>query len=509
MGKKLSELTAATDLSDTDLMHLRTALGIDKKITGANIADFILDNSTIRQTVTIAENIDKGEPVGRAEGAFYKSQFAWKVEDFSVAGVASGVHYNEVVDLGNNLIAICYFDIGSTQLEIQVLEYTGSTFTLKDTYGPLDNSGQGSQSMVRIEDTGNGPAFACFFAAGYLQFFEYNTSGESIAEITDALLIATGASGAPGDICYLGNDYVMTAFEYNSTVVEIRVCRFDGSSTIETTTSIVQIATVSAQNPRICSIGNNRAAISYFHGTTGDTLMIYRWDGSTSLEKDAAEHFTGVGVASLYRDVVPLGENKFVWLRPNNTAAPGQFALCYCEFGPADVVSDEDGRIAVSPPHIFAANSIIHVALAELSNNRVVIGIDETNSDNYRYGVFQWMGGGWSNIVPFVTGHKDTGGGFIQMCSFGDNMFVAAQKSFGGPGLYLHAGRVPNFIGIAEATITATNPVDILKMGRLSGLSGLVAGNDYFVDYPNGNIAEHGSIRVGQAESDIQLFVNI
>jgi len=36
MGIKLDELLESTDLSDTDLLHLRTVVGLDKKIFWAN-----------------------------------------------------------------------------------------------------------------------------------------------------------------------------------------------------------------------------------------------------------------------------------------------------------------------------------------------------------------------------------------------------------------------------------------------------------------------------------------
>lgn len=43
MGTKLSQLTEAIDFSNTDIMHLRTVGGIDKKITGLNIVNGFQD----------------------------------------------------------------------------------------------------------------------------------------------------------------------------------------------------------------------------------------------------------------------------------------------------------------------------------------------------------------------------------------------------------------------------------------------------------------------------------
>lgn len=48
MGKKLSELVEATTFSITDIFHLRTVGGIDKKITGANLAKVMEPIGTIK-----------------------------------------------------------------------------------------------------------------------------------------------------------------------------------------------------------------------------------------------------------------------------------------------------------------------------------------------------------------------------------------------------------------------------------------------------------------------------
>jgi hypothetical protein len=61
MALNISDLVAVTEINDTDILHLRTSGGLDRKITGANVKSVLVPKNS--KTVTIQDNINENEIV--------------------------------------------------------------------------------------------------------------------------------------------------------------------------------------------------------------------------------------------------------------------------------------------------------------------------------------------------------------------------------------------------------------------------------------------------------------
>ena len=57
MAVKIADLVATTSVADTDILHLRTAGNIDKKITAPNVQTYMETGFTIENRIT-----DPGAP---------------------------------------------------------------------------------------------------------------------------------------------------------------------------------------------------------------------------------------------------------------------------------------------------------------------------------------------------------------------------------------------------------------------------------------------------------------
>lgn len=65
---KMTSLTEALDLSNTDILHLRTAGGIDKRITGCNARGFFVPKGAMSIALTNSDSQNHSEPAIAAGG---------------------------------------------------------------------------------------------------------------------------------------------------------------------------------------------------------------------------------------------------------------------------------------------------------------------------------------------------------------------------------------------------------------------------------------------------------
>jgi len=433
MAVKISDLSAQTNIADDDILHLRTAGGVDRKITGANVAlEFATRAGNIRKVITKTA-IAVGDPVTRWAnyyGNYKVEQIQAQLQtDSNSVNAPRGLRITKDYTTGR----FGFVAVRGDEVRIGELDADGNGFTLltaNTVYAsvnppttsisaaanivmPIHEAGGRHRFMIVWHDTAGGGNNA------WARIGEYDGGG-GITFLTAETLIDAAPAGRYKNAVMLDDGQHIMIITSNLTLIEVTVLKWvSGTSTLT-----VAVGPVTVYNTGGTNLSNVHQGMSLGHDNRAGIIMKVGNSGGTRYMQILVLQFTAPATVNLLlnkaltaRGFRSAGANTFMtngwhggsggftghhWrtvIKRNNSQD------FYVDSGDFQDDGDFNGHVAYlpidSPTNDNSVSEIYGVQYNEDKAGYMAIGFDIISpADSHAMTIGRWKGKYYSTIIP-------------------------------------------------------------------------------------------------------------
>lgn len=519
MALSIADLNAVTSLADDDIVHLRTAAGLDRKITGANFKSSIAPPSTDRFVGVAKDTFAINDPVVTEwnEDLVKAGIPDHYGTELHITGVAATAYPLQIHYWSGNVWMLIYTSSGDSKTYVAMITVDPDTRVI--TLGTPAEILAGSTGQATLKSVQISPnyAFVAYAESTNLYGKLIIVSGTTVTPDSSWTTIGSAVASSVFDCFKVATDECIVVCGYGSTSPYGNAFHITNSSG-----SIVVGSGAKAIGPGETMVAGRAAflkkvtidSVDYYvclmvHQAQSDAdifLRLFAYNLSTQAM---------VGCTNNELTTVPTGSGaQYIPGMMSHGFNSGVASVFYCE-------ALGTRRVATVGFEVYQS-AFYH----KLIDDRLLTTMDYSSSYKTHYQGNGWAyaesdsnhyqhhlnGGRWENQqIVHEFRHTLSDNPTTWDPSYGcrdDEMrrFVFGAQDINSKPYFVSYLVRPRFIGFAKNAAVTSESLTVQTSGIVTGFAGLEIGQDYYLD-EEGVFGSTGYLKVGRAISATELLM--